>query len=133
MSVDRAVRRKTHSDFEAGVVLGAKLLADVFDAVVAASTAVLLKPKSAEWESNVILNDKQVFLRCAFKKAQNENKLVFIYWGAEWCPPCNSLKNAVFNRPKFSSLMQGFVSVYLDGDTDAAQWHAPLLGLRGLT
>lgn len=57
----------------------------------------------------------------AFKKALAEKKLVFLYWGAIWCPPCNELKAQIFSKPKFKELMTNFVPVYLDGDTDAAQ------------
>ncbi len=57
----------------------------------------------------------------AFKKAEQEKKLVFLYWGAIWCPPCNELKAQVFTKPKFAEIMKNFIPVYLDGDTDVAQ------------
>jgi len=57
----------------------------------------------------------------AFARAKREGSLVFLYWGAVWCPPCNELKAQVFNKPNFPDLVRGFVPVYLDGDTPDAQ------------
>ena len=61
----------------------------------------------------------------AFALAKKENRSVFLYWGAVWCPPCNYLKSQVFDAPRFAEVMQPIVAVYLDGDSDAAQeWGA---------
>lgn len=57
----------------------------------------------------------------AFKAAKKDKKMVFLYWGAIWCPPCNELKAQIFSKPRFAELMANFVPVYLDGDTEAAQ------------
>ncbi|MDI1449976.1 thioredoxin family protein [Polyangium sp. 6x1] len=57
----------------------------------------------------------------AFARARAEGKLVFLYWGAAWCPPCNDLKAEVFSKPRFAELMRDFVPVHLDGDTEDAQ------------
>lgn len=57
----------------------------------------------------------------AFAQAKKDGALVFLYWGAAWCPPCNELKAQVFNKPNFPDLVSGFVPVYLDGDTPDAQ------------
>lgn len=57
----------------------------------------------------------------AFARAKQDGSLVFLYWGAAWCPPCNEIKAQVFNKPQFADLMRGFVPVYLDGDTPDAQ------------
>ncbi len=56
-----------------------------------------------------------------FAKAKADNKPVFFYWGAVWCPPCNQIKATVFNRPDFIEKSRAFVPVYLDGDTPGAQ------------
>lgn len=57
----------------------------------------------------------------AFARAKAEGKPVFLYWGAEWCPPCHELKASVFSRADFQQKAKLFVPVYLDGDTTGAQ------------
>jgi thiol-disulfide isomerase/thioredoxin len=57
----------------------------------------------------------------AFAAAKAQNRPVFLYWGASWCPPCQQLKATVFNRPDFIRTTQLFVPVYLDGDEPGAQ------------
>ncbi|MBV8466783.1 MAG: thioredoxin family protein [Burkholderiales bacterium] len=57
----------------------------------------------------------------AFAKARAENKPVFLYWGAGWCPPCNQVKATIFNQQSFIERSKLFVPVYLDGDSDDAQ------------
>src|SRR4051812_16569953 len=34
-------------------------------------------------------NDSEI--DAAFAVARSENKPVFVYWGAKWCPPCNQV------------------------------------------
>jgi len=67
----------------------------------------------------------------AFAQAKTENKLVFVFWGAAWCPPCNELKSEVFSKPRFAELMKKFVPLYLDGDTDQAQVWGERLSASG--
>jgi protein disulfide-isomerase len=67
----------------------------------------------------------------AFAKAKTDNKLVFVFWGAAWCPPCNELKSEVFSKPRFAELMKNFVPLYLDGDTDQAQVWGERLSASG--
>jgi thiol-disulfide isomerase/thioredoxin len=57
----------------------------------------------------------------AFAAAKAQNKPVFLYWGAEWCPPCHQLKATVFLRPDFIEKSKLFIPVYLDGDLEGAQ------------
>jgi thiol-disulfide isomerase/thioredoxin len=57
----------------------------------------------------------------AFIVAKRENRPVLIYWGAEWCPFCHTLKSTVFSRPDFIAKSKLFLPVYLDGDDDGAQ------------
>ncbi|HPF25064.1 MAG: thioredoxin family protein [Steroidobacteraceae bacterium] len=57
----------------------------------------------------------------AFTAAQAADKPVFLYWGAQWCPPCKQLKSSVFSRPDFIAKSRSFVAVYLDGDLPKAQ------------
>jgi len=56
-----------------------------------------------------------------FADAQKQDKPIFLYWGAKWCPPCNQLKATLFREPAFISKTRLFIPVYLDGDTEQAQ------------
>jgi len=67
----------------------------------------------------------------AFAYAESAGKPLFLYWGAEWCPPCHYLKNKIFTRQGFVTRMQDFVPVYLDGDTARAQILAETLEVKG--
>jgi thioredoxin-related protein len=67
----------------------------------------------------------------AFALARSESRPVFLYWGAEWCPPCHYLKNKVFNKPEFVERIAGFIPVYLDGDTESAQIIGEKLDVQG--
>ncbi len=57
----------------------------------------------------------------AFDRARSESKPVFVYWGANWCPPCNQLKATLFNRQDFIARSRSFVPVHVDGDSPGAQ------------
>lgn len=67
----------------------------------------------------------------AFHEAQSIGKPVFLYWGAEWCPPCHYLKDKLFKRPDFIARMKNFIPVYLDGDTESAQIWGEKLSVLG--
>ncbi len=67
----------------------------------------------------------------AFASAQKANKPVFLYWGAEWCPPCARVKSTIFNKREFQERSRLFVPVYLDGDTPSAQKHGEHFGVIG--
>lgn len=67
----------------------------------------------------------------AFAHAKTVNKPVFLYWGADWCPPCNQLKATVFEQREFIEQSRLFIPVYLDGDTPRAQRIGEQLGVMG--
>ncbi len=63
----------------------------------------------------------QAQVDAAFAAARAENKPVFVYWGAKWCPPCNQVQATLFNRQDFIERTRAFVPVYVDGDNPGAQ------------
>ncbi len=67
----------------------------------------------------------------AFALAKAEGKPLFLYWGAEWCPPCHYLKDKIFTRPEFVARSRDFVAVYLDGDDAGAQILGEQLDVQG--
>ncbi len=67
----------------------------------------------------------------AFATAREQNKPVFMYWGAVWCPPCNQVKSTVFTRPDFIEITRRFVPVYVDGDSPGAQKLGERFGAMG--
>lgn len=67
----------------------------------------------------------------AFENAARQQKPVFLYWGAEWCPPCHELKATIFKRPEFIRQSRQFFNVYLDGDSDRAQKYAETFSVMG--
>lgn len=71
------------------------------------------QPKGVDWHSGSIEK--------AFQIAKEQNKHLFLYWGAVWCPPCNHIKKKVFTSPEFQKEVKNFLAVYLDGDTARAQ------------
>ena len=67
----------------------------------------------------------------AFARAASTNKPIFLYWGAEWCPPCHELKATIFQRPEFIRQSRLFLPVYLDGDSERAQLYGEKFGVFG--
>ena len=57
----------------------------------------------------------------AFALSREQNKPLFLYWGAVWCPPCVEIKQTVFKSQQFIAQSKLFIPVYLDGDTERAQ------------
>jgi len=70
-------------------------------------------------------------LQGAFIVAKRENRPVLLYWGAEWCPFCHTLKSKVFSRPDFIAKSHLFLPVYLDGDDEGAQKWGEQFGIQG--
>jgi len=67
----------------------------------------------------------------AFTHAKAENKPIFVYWGAVWCPPCQQVKATIFKRREFIERSRLLVPVYLDGDLPSAQKYGEQFGVVG--
>lgn len=67
----------------------------------------------------------------AFAQAGAEQKPLFLYWGAKWCPPCNQVQATLFNRADFIARSRAFVPVYIDGDSPGAQKLGTRFKVRG--
>ncbi len=100
-------------------------------APVAAAPAAASQPKDAHAASIAWVKPEGADVDAIFAKAKADNKPVFLYWGAVWCPPCNQIKATVFNRPDFIERSKAFVPVYLDGDTKGAQKLGTQFKVRG--
>ena len=70
-------------------------------------------------------------LDAAFAAAAEAGKPIFLYWGAEWCPPCHAISATVFRDPQFIERSRLFVPVYLDGDQPDAQAAGEKFRVRG--
>jgi thiol-disulfide isomerase/thioredoxin len=88
----------------------------------ASAPAPVAEPAIAWYEGSV---------DAAFATARAQNKPVFLYWGAKWCPPCHELKATVFSRPDFIEKLKLFIPVYLDGDDPGAQKWGEKFGVSG--
>ena len=67
----------------------------------------------------------------AFAHAAETGRPVYLYWGAEWCPPCHAIAATVFSKPEFIERSKLFVPVYLDGDLPNAQAAGERFGVLG--
>lgn len=70
-------------------------------------------PEGIAWHTGKVVS--------AFEMAKKQNKPLFLYWGAVWCPPCNYIKKNIFSTDLFKKEITHFIPIYLDGDSKEAQ------------
>ncbi|HEY6457721.1 MAG TPA: thioredoxin family protein [Steroidobacteraceae bacterium] len=90
---------------------------------ISSGSAIAAAPASIAWYGGSV--------ESAFATARAQNKPVFLYWGAQWCPPCHELKATVFSRSDFIEKLKLFIPVYLDGDDPGAQKWGDQFGVTG--
>ena len=62
--------------------------------------------------------------------ARAQQRPLFLYWGAVWCPPCNRVKAEIFARDEFVARAASVLCYHLDGDSAGAQALAAQYQLR---
>ena len=87
-----------------------------------APVAPPVPPARIEWIHPTAASD----IDGAFARARQDNRPLYLFWTAAWCPPCSQVKSTIFVRPDFIEKSRSFVPVYVDGDTANGQ----LLGRR---
>ena len=107
----------------------------MFCATLLLASALCAPPLYAASEDTSVEGDTIAWVRGdveqAFARARAENKPLFLYWGAVWCPPCVMIKKTVFQSRQFIALSELFVPYYLDGDTEEAQATGERFGVKG--
>ncbi len=66
----------------------------------------------------------------AFALARAQQRPVFLYWAAAWCPPCNRVKASILSHPDFIALADALVPLHIDGDFPGAQQLAERFHVR---
>ncbi len=79
--------------------------------------AVLPAPAEIAWVKPAAMQD----VDAAFDRAKESGQPVFLFWTADWCPPCNQVKSTIFTRADFIEKSRSFVPIYVDGDTASGQ------------
>ncbi len=67
----------------------------------------------------------------ALAAAREQNKSLFLYWGARWCPYCAQLESSVFVHPEFVALSRRLITVHIDGDDANSDAVAERFKVRG--
>jgi thioredoxin-related protein len=104
-----------------------RLFASSLLALALAAPAQAASPDGIAWVPGASVAD----VERAFEQARSTGRPLFLYWGAQWCPPCNQVKATVFNRADFVAHSRNFVAVPLDGDSPSAQKLAARFKVRG--
>jgi thioredoxin-related protein len=70
-------------------------------------------------------------VQSAFDLAKKEDRPLFLYWGAVWCPPCNQLKKTIFSQREFIEKTRLFVFFNDTATTESAQTWSDRLDVSG--
>jgi len=66
----------------------------------------------------------------ALALAAAQQRPLFLYWGARWCPPCNRVKADIFGSDEVQRRLAPLLAFQLDGDSAGAQAVASRFRLR---
>ena len=66
----------------------------------------------------------------ALALAAAQQRPLFLYWGARWCPPCNRVKADIFGSDEVQRRLAPLLAFQLDGDSAGAQALASRFRLR---
>jgi hypothetical protein len=66
----------------------------------------------------------------ALALAAAQQRPLFLYWGARWCPPCNRVKADIFSSDEVQRRLAPLLAFQLDGDSVGAQALAARFRLR---
>jgi len=66
----------------------------------------------------------------ALALAAAQQRPLFLYWGARWCPPCNRVKADLFGSDEVQRRLAPLLAFQLDGDSAGAQALAARFRLR---
>jgi hypothetical protein len=66
----------------------------------------------------------------ALALSRTQQRPLFLYWGAVWCPPCNRVKSEIFAGDEFVARSASVLCYHLDGDSAGAQALAAQCQLR---
>jgi thioredoxin-related protein/tetratricopeptide (TPR) repeat protein len=68
----------------------------------------------------------------AFAQAKAEDKPLFLYWGAEWCPYCKELEATIFVRDEFIRMSRQFIPLDMSNGDSGTILYADQFKIYGL-
>ncbi len=90
--------------------------------------APAISPKGKVDSHGFIIND----FESALNKAQKENKMLLVDFGARWCPACLRIEDEIFDTPEFKSNTKNYVKAKIDIDVFASSVLKDKYNIRGV-